>query len=262
MITCRWREAPRLACVPRRCAPCRLAAGTRQPGTIGVRLPRMRRHQASALLLVSVVLTLAGCSGFDAIRAPSSSMTSVVRAPASSVPTIPAGGNPPTPGAITSPVPSSSLVIHADGHAVTSFATPTGGIVCDVGSDAELRCEVSFSTWSLPPRPAGCQEGWGGSVDFGVAGGTLTCPHDSIISDAAPGAPGTWWQATAAAHVVTANVTTNASKGVPVVVLPYGASVVVGGSAGTLTCAVAPTGVTCEIGRHRMMISRASYSFS
>ncbi|MDQ6641262.1 MAG: hypothetical protein M3Y66_02055 [Actinomycetota bacterium] len=195
---------------------------------------------------MSVVLTLGGCSGFDAIRAPSGSMTST----------------PPTPGAITSPVPSSSLVIHADGHAMTSFATPTGGIVCDVGSDAELRCQVSFSTWSLPPRPPGCQEGWGGSVDFGVAGGTLTCPNDSIIPDAAPGAPGTWWQATAAAHVVTANVITHDSRGVPVVALPYGASVVVVGSAGTLTCAVARTGVTCEIGRHRMMISRASYSLS
>lgn len=232
------------------------------PGVRGVHAPISGRRREHLLPLLGLVLIIAGCSGFDANPPPSNSTTSGVPAPASLGSPVPAPSTPPTQEEAPIPDVPSSLVIHADGHAITSFATPTGGIVCDVGSDPGLRCQIPQSTWSLPPRPPGCHEGWGGSVDFGVKGGALSCSTDSIITDASPGAPGTWWQAAAADLVVKADVITRDSKGVPVAALPYGASVVVEGTAGTLTCTIARTGVTCVMGSHRMMVSRTAYSFS
>jgi hypothetical protein len=105
------------------------------------------------------------------------------------------------------------------------FITPSKNIGCFVSPES-ARCDIAEKSWKAPPKPAGCQLGWGNGLAVGVDGETsIVCAGDTVL-----GGPRT---------------------------LPYGESV----RAGDFVCASSAEGVRCtnEPTGHGFTLSRKSY---
>lgn len=183
----------------------------------------------SSASTTTVVVTVGGGGG----PAPSGTATGGSGAGAGSGS---AGAATPTPTA--APLRPAGPVIDGTQGSTTSFATPSGNIVCgafrsDRGGWA-LRCDVLQHTWALPPRPASCEFDWshGTYLEGGKAG--LTCTSDTVAGSDLVGLEGTWWNGRPGSQVVTVE------RG-KVVALAYGASM----TFGSISCLSQTDGLHC-----------------
>lgn len=120
------------------------------------------------------------------------------------------------------------------GDSLAGFASPTGHIVCLMGSGS-VRCEFhGTKTWSAP-WPDGCELDWDSAleVDDQVVG---VCAGDTIIEFTQTGqSTTTWWRSGGPTVKISDAQMTLA-------VLPYGTALAVG----HMRCDSASTGVTCR----------------
>jgi hypothetical protein len=123
-----------------------------------------------------------------------------------------------------SPAASPAVVVETGDPDVTQFSLPSGNIGCVVEARG-ARCDIASYTWTLPPKPAGCDADWGPGAEL-----TTTAQVGVCASDAARG--GTR-------------------------VLAYGHAIAVG----DVRCDSATTGITCRNTRtrHGFTLSRAAY---
>ncbi|WOQ18000.1 DUF6636 domain-containing protein [Raineyella sp. W15-4] len=92
--------------------------------------------------------------------------------------TSPAGSPSTAESATPSPAPTRAAVLDLSGQAAYQFVSPTGNIVCQMGS-SNVRCDAKDRAWT-PPAPDGC------TLDHGDLGidtnghATVVCAGDSI----------------------------------------------------------------------------------
>ena len=183
--------------------------------------------------VVSVCLFLSACAG------------TLLPTPVASTPTEAS-----TPALSTPASLPTAAVQTVTGDNGASFASPTGHIVCLMGSGS-VRCEFhGTKTWSAP-WPDGCELDWDSAlaVDDQVVG---VCAGDTIMGFAAPGQDATaWW------HAGGPTVTIPEAS-MTLAVLPYGTALAVG----HMRCDSATTGVTCRNTStgHGFTMSREAYS--
>lgn len=65
-----------------------------------------------------------------------------------------------------------------------AFQLPSGNIHCAL-HDGTLRCDVLQFSYARPPRPARCQEDWGGAVTLGSKGAAQVICHGDTVADPA-----------------------------------------------------------------------------
>jgi hypothetical protein len=145
----------------------------------------------------------------------------------------------PTPATIPAATTSAAPLPSAEVQTVAvasgaGFASPTGHIVCLMGSDG-VRCEFHGTKSWKAPRPDGCELDWDSALALGdqLEG---VCAGDTIMGFAATGQGTTaWWKAGGpTVTVADANMT--------LAVLPYDSALAVG----RIRCDSASTGVTCR----------------
>lgn len=153
--------------------------------------------------------------------------------------------------ALTSPAPLPAAAVQTvSGDKGAAFASPTGHIVCLMGSGS-VRCEFhGTKTWQAP-WPDGCELDWESAleVDEQVVG---VCAGDTIVEFAQPGqSTTTWWHSGG-------STVTDSDAQMTFVVLPYGSALAVG----HMRCDSATTGVTCRnlTTGHGFSMAREAYS--
>jgi len=131
-----------------------------------------------------------------------------------------------------------------------SFASPTGHIVCLMGSGS-VRCEFhGTKTWSAP-WPDGCELDCDSALEVNDQVVSV-CAGDTIIEFAQPGQSTTaWW------HSGGPTVTISDMQ-MMLAVLPYGSALAVG----HMRCDSETTGVTCRnlTTGHGFSMAREAYS--
>ncbi len=134
---------------------------------------------------------------------------------------------------------------------LSAFITPSGGIVCAV-DQVSASCEVKEPSYSPPPKPASCQLEWAGRISVGASTTGFLCVGDSMFDLPAVGTPPAGWFDPAL------GTTVPLPSGRPGAVLGYGSTL----SAGSYTCEVAQSGVTCtdKAGRG-FVIAKGSYRY-
>jgi len=167
--------------------------------------------------VVSVCLFLSACAG------------TLLPTPAASTPTEAS-----TPALSTPASLPTAAVQTVTGDNGAGFASPTGHIVCLMGSDS-VRCEFHGTKSWKAPWPDGCELDWESAleVDEQVVG---VCAGDTIIEFAQTGqSTTTWWRSGGPTVKISDSQMTLA-------VLPYGTALAVG----HMRCDSASTGVTCR----------------
>jgi hypothetical protein len=200
--------------------------------------PRVRRPQrrssrgrfvallavAAAVLIGAVVAVVALTSrtgGTLTAAAPSATLAPVAPPTAA-----------PTTGTLDPGTGATLVDLAPFGADAPRFTTPSRNISCQLTDtsptgDGDARCDVTQSSWPLPPKPADCAGNWGGGVSVSAAEkAQLTCASDTVAD---PGLQ----------------------------VLPYGRAVSFGG----ILCDSQETGVRCvnRATGHGFRVARASF---
>lgn len=68
------------------------------------------------------------------------------------------------------------------GDPMPAFRSPSGNIVCRL-DEAGARCDISDYAFTPPDRPAGCDDGWGGTLVVNDAGGYFACDAPSLAGN-------------------------------------------------------------------------------
>jgi hypothetical protein len=124
-----------------------------------------------------------------------------------------APASPPTtepPGTATSTAPGPGTATTAPSETMTSFATPSGNILCAMNADSGVRCDIGEVEWTPPPKPADCEFDWGSHLQLEEEA-SFACVSDTPFDEQPE-------------------------------VVPYGTSV----RQGIYTCEVERSGVTCR----------------
>ncbi|PJJ55920.1 hypothetical protein CLV56_0123 [Mumia flava] len=109
---------------------------------------------------------------------------------------------------VPKPVDGSSTELPRIGKEMPAFSSPSGNIVCRLGTTG-ARCDIDEHSFKPPKRPAGCEGRWGRTVAVDARGAGFVCGTKAPSGDAP--------------------------------VLKYGRSTVIG----DFGCTSARTGVTC-----------------
>ncbi len=208
----------------------------------------MWQHQAmrgALLAMLGLTLVLAGCG---ASAEPSTPSTVTVTA---GVPTPSAAA----PRTTTTSAATAGPVIDASSHDSVAFTSPTGRINCAAYQQPaawSLRCDVLEHTWTLPPKPADCQNEWGIGAYLASTGAGLVCAGDTVAYEAKAGADTTWWKGQPGSQVVP-----DPRRG-DLVALSYGATMTMG----PISCLSRQDGMHCTntATKAGFDVSRESYT--
>ncbi len=74
------------------------------------------------------------------------------------------------------------LLVPVLASAQEAFQLPSGNIHCAL-YDGVLRCDVLEFTYRRPPRPPGCEEGWGSAIALGGKGPARVICHGDTVAD-------------------------------------------------------------------------------
>ncbi len=146
-------------------------------------------------------------------------------------------------------------VIDAGSHDSVAFTSPTGRINCAAYQQPaawSLRCDVLERAWTLPPKPADCQNEWGIGVYLESTGAGLVCAGDTVAYEAKVGADTTWWNGQPGSQVVP-----DPRRG-ELVALSYGATMTMG----PISCLSRQDGMHCTdtTTKAGFDVSRESYT--
>jgi hypothetical protein len=202
------------------------------------------------LLLAGVLWVPSGCGLVGASSAPTTA-TVIVTVPAPDPTAATSSGS----RAVAATTAVVGPTIDSAGHALTSWDSPSGNIVCaafpnEGATGYEVRCDVMQHAWKVPAKPADCEFDWGHGTYLNTKAG-LTCVSDAIAGSDVVGSDGTWWNGKPGSQVVTV-------EGRKAVALAYGASL----KFGDVLCTSQPDGMHCTNSTTKagFDINRAAYT--